>query len=381
MAEIKEIQYTGMNMGALGTTTYPTASDPVPMTYGNNYSAGQSNMSPLARFLLGLFTGVAAAAPVTALITNAINKKREAKAVQQAYIRGEDNGIAAYTVLIKGEIAKGTVIIMPQASSALMDRVNSVTSDDGSGENGTDGSGATGADSCANRSSATASSSQVIEKTNEGDYIDPPVYVESAYTPGTYTRYIPDEREMQRNRDVRANSYFGVIEDPDARAQFEAQMASMEAPTDEDINNYDLTIDDEEATQEASEFTESRVEYLDMIRAYKNVNGNIPPMTISREQFDNEHRLEKSYVNWYDEDDVFEENDRKIDDPYYTFGFVSGKDMFSPDRVALREDPEICHVRNLKLSTDFEITRTHGSYSKLIADGEVYYRGEAITDI
>lgn len=367
MAEIKEIQYTGMNMGALGTTTYPTASDPVPMTYGNNYSAGQSNMSPLARFLLGLFTGVAAAAPVTALITNAINKKREAKAVQQAYIRGEDNGIAAYTVLIKGEIAKGTVIIMPEASSALMDRVNSSN----------EGSGNISADS----NNATASSSPAIEKTNEGDYIDPPVYVESAYTPGTYTRYIPDEREMQRNRDVRANSYFGVIEDPDARAQFEAQMASMEAPTDEDINNYDLTIDDEEATQEASEFTESRVEYLDMIRAYKNVNGNIPPMTISREQFDNEHRLEKSYVNWYDEDDVFEENDRKIDDPYYTFGFVSGKDMFSPDRVALREDPEICHVRNLKLSTDFEITRTHGSYSKLIADGEVYYRGEAITDI
>lgn len=366
-----EVNYTG-------TGTYPTASNPVSMNYGNNYSAGQSNMSPLARFLLGLFTGVAAAAPVTALITNAINKKREAKAVQQAYIRGEDNGIAAYTVLIKGEIAKGTVIIMPQASSALMDRVNSV---DSSGENGTDGSGATGADSCANRSSATASSSQVIEKTNDGDYIEPQVYLESAYNPGTYVRYTPDEREMQRNRDISTNSYFGVIEDPDARAQFEAQMASMESPTDEDINNYDLSIDDEEATQEASEFTESRVEYLDMIRAYKNVNGNIPPMTISREQFANEHRLEKSYVNWYDVDDVFEENDRKIDDPYYTFGFVSGKDMFSPDRVALREDPEICHVRNLKLSTDFEITRTHGSYSELVADGEVYYHGEAITDI
>ena len=362
-----EVNYTGMNTG-----TYPTASNPVPMTYGNDYSAGQSNMSPLARFLLGLFTGVAAAAPVTALIVNAINKKREAKAVQQAYIRGEDNGIAAYTVLIKGEIAKGTVILMPEASSALMDRVNSAGSDEGAGENSE------------NLGSATASDSGVIEKTNEGDYVEPQVYLESAYNPGTYTRYIPsepDEREMQRNRDIMANSYFGVIEDPDAREQFEKQMASMESPTDEDINNYDLSIDDEEATQEASEFTESRVEYLDMIRTYKNVNGNIPPMTISREQFANEHRLEKSYVNWYDVDDVFEENDRKIDDPYYTFGFVSGKDMFSPDRVALREDPEICHVRNLKLSTDFEITRTHGSYSELVADGEVYYHGEAITDI
>ena len=64
-----------------------TMGTPTQMAYGTNYntySAGQSNMSPLARFLLGLFTGAAVAAPVTALITNAINKKREAKAVQQA---------------------------------------------------------------------------------------------------------------------------------------------------------------------------------------------------------------------------------------------------------------------------------------------------------
>ena len=174
------------------------------------------------------------------------------------------------------------------------------------------------------------------------------------------------------------NPYFiGKIEDPELATAFEAKMAESMYPTEEDINDYDLRIDDEEATQEARQFSESRVQYLEMIRQYKNVNGDIPPMTISEEQFQNEHYLEKEYINWYDGDDVFEENDSKIEDPYYNFGFVSGKDMFSPSRVANREDPDICHVRNLKLSTDFEITRVHGSYSQMIEDGEVYYHGEA----
>lgn len=174
------------------------------------------------------------------------------------------------------------------------------------------------------------------------------------------------------------NSYFrGRIEDPESRAEFERKMAESTGPLDdEDINNYDLSIDDEEATQEAREFSESRVEYLDMLRTYKNLNGDIPPMTISEEQFENEHIYEKHYINYYDVDDVFEENDAKLDDPYYLFGFVNGKEMFSPDRVVNREDPEICHVRNFKTSSDFEITRVHGSYSQMIEDGEVYYRGE-----
>lgn len=189
---------------------------------------------------------------------------------------------------------------------------------------------------------------------------------------------IPVVNYVERDLSNSYNSYFrGIVEDPETREKFEQKMAeSMGPPDDEDINSYDLRIDDEEATQEAREFSESRVEYLEMIRQYKNANGEIPPMTISEEQFENEHYLEKSYINWYEADDVFEENDRKIDDPYYHFGFVSGKEMFSPQRTANREDPDICHVRNLKESTDYEITRVHGSYSQLIEDGEVYYHGE-----
>lgn len=162
----------------------------------------------------------------------------------------------------------------------------------------------------------------------------------------------------------------------------EAYLASLQSPTDDDgldydIENYNVTIDDEEATQEASEFSESHVRYLDMVEKYKNSGGDIRPMTISREQFDNEHFFEKCYINWYEDDDIFEEDDCKIEDPLYSFGFSSGREMFSPKLTELREDRDICHIRNLKLSTDFEITRVHGSYTKLVRDGEAYYHGEA----
>ena len=186
---------------------------------------------------------------------------------------------------------------------------------------------------------------------------------------GSFTYFSPSQ-----------NPYLnGQIEDPEARKKFEQHMAECESPSDDDINDYDLTIDDEEATQEAREFSESHAQYLEMVNKYKNMHGDIPPMTISREMFDNEHYLEKSFVNWYEKDDIFEENDKRIEDPYYNFGFVTGREMFAPGRTANREDPDICYVRNLKLSTDFEITRIHGSYAQLIEDGEAYYRGDTDT--
>ena len=161
----------------------------------------------------------------------------------------------------------------------------------------------------------------------------------------------------------------------------ETYLASLQNPTDDDgvdydLENYDLKIDDEEATQEAREFSEAHAVYLDMVEKYKD-SGGIPPLVISREQFENEHFYEKCYINWYEDDDVFEEDDKQIEDPGYTFGFASGREMFSPDRVAVRDEPDICYIRNMKMSTDFEVTRVHGSYEKMIIDGEVYYHGEA----
>ena len=57
----------------------------------------------------------------------------------------------------------------------------------------------------------------------------------------------------------------------------------------------------------------------------------------------------------------------------YTFGFANGKEMFSAERTAVRDDPDICYVRNLGCSTDFEITRMSGSYKDMIVDGKIYY--------
>ena len=136
-----------------------------------------------------------------------------------------------------------------------------------------------------------------------------------------------------------------------------------EKPDDGDINNYDLSIDDEEATEEARERTEAHERYLDMIDKY-NGNVEIQPHVISADDFLNEQYMEKSYVNWYENDDVFEEDLVVIDDPYATFGVTSGRDLFSD--TSTREDPDICYVRNERVTTDFEISRIHGSYSQMV---------------
>ena len=134
-------------------------------------------------------------------------------------------------------------------------------------------------------------------------------------------------------------------------------------PADEDINNYDLSIDDVEATEEARERTEAHERYLDMIDKY-NGNTEIQPHIINGEQFITEQYMEKSYVNWYEADNVFEEDLEVIEDPYATFGVTDGHELFK--NAELREDPDICYVRNELVTTDFEITRVHGSYAEMV---------------
>lgn len=276
-------------------------------SYSNQQSGNQGN--GLVRFLLGLFTGVAVATPVTALVVKKICDRDKADAVAKASEEAENRGMQAMVDVCREEVAK-------QAASA-----NRAISEPSRGiSEGVSGNGG-----------------EAVKKT--------------------------DISEGGKPYD-------------------EAYLASLQSPSDDDgtdydLENYNLTIDDEEATQDASEFSEDHVKYLDMIERYKNANGDIPPMTISREQFMNEHFYEKAYVNWYEDDDIFEEDDAKIEDPAYSFGFASGRDMFSPERVAVRDEPDICYIRNLKLSTDFEVTRTHGSYERMVLDGEAYYNGEA----
>lgn len=133
--------------------------------------------------------------------------------------------------------------------------------------------------------------------------------------------------------------------------------------SDEDINNYDVTIDDIEATEEARERTEAHERYLEMIDRYKNPE-ELRPRKISGDDFLNEQYMEKCYVNWYEQDNVFEEELNVIEDPYATFGVTDGRELFK--NPELRLDADIVYVRNEKLTTDFEISRIHGSYAEMV---------------
>lgn len=143
----------------------------------------------------------------------------------------------------------------------------------------------------------------------------------------------------------------------------EEEYGANSVPSEDDINNYDLSIDDVEATEEARERTEAHERYLDMIDKY-NGNTEIQPHIINGEQFITEQYMEKSYVNWYEADNVFEEDLEVIEDPYATFGVTDGHELFK--NAELREDPDICYVRNERVTTDFEITRVHGSYAEMV---------------
>lgn len=165
-----------------------------------------------------------------------------------------------------------------------------------------------------------------------------------------------------------------------AMAQYAQEQQRMEQEhkeekpmTEEDYaepTEYDISLsDDEEATneQEAKERTEAHERYLDMIDKY-NGNAEFSPYIINRDQYENEYGTEKSSVNWYEEDDVFEEDLKEIEDPFYTFGVTSGRELFK--NADLHEDPDICYVRNERVTTDFEVNRIHGSYAKMVR-GEV----------
>ena len=169
--------------------------------------------------------------------------------------------------------------------------------------------------------------------------------------------------EEGENRGMDAMASYAISQQQEEKKLTEEDYGVKEIPDEEDINNYDVTIDDEEATEEAQARAEAHERYLDMIDKY-NGNARIPPYIIDADKFTNEQYMEKSYVNWYEEDNVFEEDLRTIDDPYMTFGVTDGAELFKDSQN--RPDPDICYVRNERYTTDFEISRIHGSYAKIV---------------
>lgn len=154
-----------------------------------------------------------------------------------------------------------------------------------------------------------------------------------------------------------------------AISQQQTETKTPEEPENEEDNyaeptEYDVRIDDDDPEDQAArERTEAHERYLDMIDKY-NGNTDIRPHIISDEEFSNEQYMEKSFINWYEEDNVFEEDLSTIDDPYATFGVTDGHELFK--NAEMRPDPDICYVRNEKITTDFEISRIRGSYAKMV---------------
>ena len=152
------------------------------------------------------------------------------------------------------------------------------------------------------------------------------------------------------------------------------------AETDEDIDNYDLSIDeDDEDGEEAREMTEARERYLDEVDRYLG-DPTQGPCYISRQEFEDEAYLEKVYVDYFEKDNVFVSNDdagQEMDDPVTDFGTADGKELFAGNPN--REDPDIVMMKNFKQNAVYEITRYHEAYASL-RDGSAFVSGSAAND-
>ncbi len=145
----------------------------------------------------------------------------------------------------------------------------------------------------------------------------------------------------------------------------------------ENIDSYNLDIDDDTLGDEPMEKTIERQRYLDEIDRYQ-AHPEEAPRIISRQDFEEDNYLEKRYIDYYDKDNVFVESndvDTPIDDPFSLTGVVNGQDLFAhKNRYDDDSDPDIVHVKNFAMNSVFEITRWHKSYAS-IRDGSAYING------
>ena len=152
------------------------------------------------------------------------------------------------------------------------------------------------------------------------------------------------------------------------------------SPNTEDIDNWDLSIDDESDKllgDEPAVKTEERRRYVEELERYKN-NPNERPRMISRQEFEEECYLDKEYYDYYSVDNVFIKNDDVNDpvDAFTLFGTNNGQELFDHKSANADDDddPDIVHMKNLKMHCVAEITRFHKSYAGL-KDGTAYIGG------
>ena len=147
-------------------------------------------------------------------------------------------------------------------------------------------------------------------------------------------------------------------------------------PSAEEINNYDLDIDDKEATERSQIPVEDIERLKDMIERYDGTLADVA-YVIDAERFMDDHTNDKAYVNWYEKDNVFEEDLIVTKDPVKSFGTADGSDLFKSSGE--NDDPDTVYIRNNKQCTDYEITRIHGSYAEMVGGAKPI--GQADSDM
>ena len=145
-------------------------------------------------------------------------------------------------------------------------------------------------------------------------------------------------------------------------------------PTADDIDNWDLEIQD---STEPEEKTMERERYLDEIDRYQ-AHPEEGPRFVSRQEFEDENYLTKLYINWYEKDNVFIDSmdmDNEINS-FDLLGVTNGKDLFNKN-MDLDEDsfdPDVVYVKNFHYNVIAEVTRFHMAYQE-IRDGSAYLNG------
>ena len=149
------------------------------------------------------------------------------------------------------------------------------------------------------------------------------------------------------------------------------------ATTNEDIENYDLSIDDESNSEEVEEMKEARERYLDHIDRYLG-DPTEGPHYISAQDFNEATMLDQIFINYYEGDNTFVDigDTNKLVDPVTDFGTADGKELFA--NAENREEPDTVHMCNMKMNAVYEITRYEQSYES-IRDGSAFLNGNTVS--
>lgn len=141
----------------------------------------------------------------------------------------------------------------------------------------------------------------------------------------------------------------------------------------DNIEDWDLNLDSDE---EPEEKVMEKERYMDEIDRYT-ANPEEAPRIISRREFSEDAYMDKTYVDYYDVDNVFVEStdgDHELD-AYTYFGVTNGNDLFRMKNSGEDgdDDPDIVHVKNFKMNCVMEVTRWHRSYGSVV-DGGAYIK-------